>query len=43
MKSILICDDSTIMRMMIRKIINSTGQYIVVGDAYNGEDAVNKF
>ena len=41
-KKILIVDDSSIMRKMIRKTIES-GQHQVVGEAKNGIDAVEKY
>lgn len=41
-KKILIVDDSSIMRKMIRKTIES-GKHHVVGEAKNGIDAVEKY
>ena len=41
-KKILVVDDSSIMRKMIRKTIES-GQHQVVGEAKNGIDAVEKY
>ena len=41
-KKILVVDDSSIMRKMIRKTIES-GQHEVVGEAKNGIDAVEKY
>jgi two-component system chemotaxis response regulator CheY len=43
MKKVLICDDAAFMRMVITKIISSSGQYEIVGEAANGEEAVLKY
>ncbi len=41
-KNILICDDATFMRMMIKDILTKNG-YEVVGEAENGAVAVSKY
>ena len=41
-KSILICDDAAIMRMMIKDILTMNG-YIIAGEAENGIKAVEKY
>jgi len=42
MKTVLIVDDSTMMRKMIKKIVIKNG-YEVVGEATNGKSGVKKF
>lgn len=42
MKKILIVDDASFMRMMIRDIVVSLGHH-VVDEAENGEDAIEKY
>ena len=42
MKTVLIVDDSTMMRRMIRNIVVKNG-FTVVGEAENGELGVNKY
>ncbi len=41
-KNILVCDDATFMRMMIKDILTKNG-YEVVGEAENGAVAVSKY
>ena len=41
-KNILICDDATFMRMMIKDILSKNG-YNVAGEAENGAKAVEKY
>ena len=41
-KNILICDDAAFMRMMIKDILVKNG-YNVVGEAENGQKAVEKY
>ncbi len=41
-KNILICDDATFMRMMIKDILTKNG-YTVAGEAENGAKAVEKY
>ena len=42
MQSVLICDDSLFARTMTRKMLDQAG-YNVVGEAGDGEEAVEKF
>jgi two-component system, chemotaxis family, chemotaxis protein CheY len=42
MKTVLIVDDSLFMRTSIQTALNATGRYSVVGQAANGNDAVEK-
>lgn len=42
MKTVLIIDDSTIMRMIIRNTVTKHG-FCVVGEANNGQSGVEKF
>ena len=42
-KSILIVDDSSFSRAMLKKIINSTNFCEVIGEASNGEEAIDKY
>ena len=41
-KNILICDDAAYMRMMIKDILTKNG-YTIVGEAENGQKAVEKY
>lgn len=41
-KNILICDDAAFMRMMIKDILTKNG-YTIVGEAENGQNAVEKY
>lgn len=41
-KNILICDDAAFMRMMIKDILTKNG-YNIVGEAENGQKAVDKY
>lgn len=41
MKKVLICDDSKVIRIKLKLILESAG-YDVIGEAINGKDAVNK-
>lgn len=41
-KRIMVVDDATIMRMMIKNILTAAG-YEIVGEACNGKDAVQKY
>ena len=41
-KNILICDDAAFMRMMIKDILTKNG-YTVIGEAENGQKAVEKY
>ena len=41
-KNILVVDDATFMRMMVKDILTKNG-YNVVGEAENGEDAIAKY
>ena len=43
MKKILICDDSSFMRSIIRKTIESLKEYEVIGEAQDGIEAVSKY
>lgn len=40
---VLIVDDAMFMRAMIRDILVNSGRYEVVGEAANGEDAVQQY
>ncbi len=40
---ILIVDDAMFMRAMIKDILSNTGKYEVIGEAANGQEAVQKF
>lgn len=40
---ILIVDDAMFMRAMIKDILANTGKYEVIGEAANGQEAVQKF
>lgn len=40
--TVLICDDTMFMRMVIRRILETNG-YTVVGEAESGPDAVSKY
>jgi len=42
MKSVLLVDDSLMMRRMLRSILTKNG-YDIVGEATNGEEAVEKY
>ena len=42
MKSVLLVDDSLMMRKMLRNILTKNG-YDIVGEAENGEEAVEKY
>ncbi|MBN1800222.1 MAG: response regulator [Candidatus Lokiarchaeota archaeon] len=42
-KKVLIVDDSSFSRAMLKKIVNSTDFCEVIGEASNGEEAVEKF
>jgi two-component system chemotaxis response regulator CheY len=39
----LVVDDDSILRMMLKSILEDSNEYQVVGQATNGEDAVSKF
>lgn len=41
-KTILICDDATFIRMMIKDVLTKNG-YEVVGEASNGKESVEKY
>lgn len=41
-KNILICDDAAFMRMMIKDILSKNG-YNVIGEAENGNKAIEKY
>lgn len=41
-KRILICDDATFIRMMIKDVLTKNG-YEVVGEASNGKESVEKY
>ncbi|MCT4634570.1 MAG: response regulator [Firmicutes bacterium] len=41
MRRVLICDDSKVIRIKLKLILESSG-YEVIGEAINGKDAVNK-
>ncbi|HIQ39035.1 MAG TPA: response regulator [Methanothermococcus okinawensis] len=38
----LVVDDSAFMRNILKKILSSTNKYIVVGEASNGKEAIEK-
>lgn len=42
MKKVLIADDASFMRMMLRSILEKHN-YVVIGEAVNGADAVEKY
>jgi two-component system chemotaxis response regulator CheY len=42
MKKVLITDDASFMRMMLRNILEKNG-YEVIGEAVNGADAIEKY
>ena len=42
MKTVMICDDSMFMRMILRNTINDLG-FEIVAEAIDGEDAVRKY
>lgn len=42
MNNILVCDDSSFMRMMLKKILVENG-YNIVGEAANGKEAVKEY
>jgi two-component system chemotaxis response regulator CheY len=41
-KTILLVDDATIMRMMLKKLLSENG-YEIIGEAENGQKAVEKY
>jgi two-component system chemotaxis response regulator CheY len=41
--SVLVADDDAILRMMLKSILDDSGEYKVIGQAMNGEDAVVKY
>ena len=41
-QSVLVCDDAAFMRLMLKNILEQHG-YRVVGEAVNGNDAINKY
>ena len=41
-KTILLVDDATIMRMMLKKLLSESG-YEIVGEAENGQKALEKY
>jgi two-component system chemotaxis response regulator CheY len=40
---VLVVDDALFMRSMIKDILKNSGKYDVVGEAVNGDDAIEKF
>lgn len=42
MKKVLIVDDSKVMREYIKKIINESGEFEVIGEAQNGVESIQK-
>ncbi|ADG12917.1 response regulator [Methanocaldococcus infernus] len=38
----LVVDDSAFMRNILKKILTSTGKFVVVGEASNGKEAIEK-
>jgi two-component system chemotaxis response regulator CheY len=40
---VLIVDDALFMRTMIKDILRNSGKFDVVGEAVNGDDAIQKF
>ncbi len=40
--SVLVVDDDTLMRVMLKSILENSDEYQVVGEASNGQDAVMK-
>ncbi|HSE42493.1 MAG TPA: response regulator [Acidobacteriota bacterium] len=40
---VLVVDDALFMRTMIKDILKNSGKYDVVGEAVNGDDAIQKF
>ncbi len=42
-KSVLVVDDSSFSRSMLKKIIHSTDYAEVIGEAANGDDAIDKY
>jgi len=38
----LVVDDSAFMRNILKKILSSTNKYVVVGEASNGKEAIEK-
>ena len=40
---VLIVDDALFMRSMIKDILTTSGRYVVVGEAANGKEAIEKF
>jgi len=40
---VLIVDDALFMRSMIKDILTTSGRYVVVGEAGNGKEAIEKF
>ena len=41
--SVLVADDDAILRMMLKSILDTSGEYKVVGLAMNGEEAVVRY
>lgn len=41
--SVLVADDDAILRMMLKSILETSGEYKVVGQAMNGEEAVVRY
>jgi two-component system, chemotaxis family, chemotaxis protein CheY len=42
MKNVLVVDDSLYMREMIKAALTASGRYTIVGEAQNGNDAIEK-
>lgn len=40
---VLVVDDALFMRAMIKDILTASGRYVVVGEAANGQEAVQKY
>ena len=43
MKTVLIVDDAAFMRMFVKNVIEKTGDYKVIGEAVDGNDAIEKY
>ena len=40
---VLVVDDALFMRAMIKDILTASGKYVVVGEAGNGQEAIQKY
>ena len=40
---VLVVDDALFMRSMIKDILTASGKYVVIGEAANGQEAIQKY